>query len=614
MAALYFALLIASASPSSEAPQRGRMHADPADQAIHKTGSASREQAGTENADGVSPAAIGAGAGVQVEEIDENLIVTGLAAGASKTKVKAAAVTSSCQSPRVAVELLLAALQPDTYNPALAASCVFPAGSAVLTQQRAIEIKSVLDGGGLYVILDKVPAEAAHKDSLGLERYVLFASRPELYIEKTGERWMWSQETVQKIPEIFRKSMVVDFKSYADKFPQWSKFSVFGLALWHWGAVFLLLLFTYLIRTFVVVVVVTQGRGLMNRFGVSWGQDMLTQAGRPVGAMAGAGCIALFTPGLQLPVRHSQILLLAAEVVAAFSVVWTLYRLADLFAVWLTQRAQGTETKLDDQLVPLIRRALKILIVAMGTIFVLQNLDVDVTSLIAGFSLGGVAFALAAKDTISNLFGSATIFASRPFQIGDWVYIDGAEGVVESVGFRATRIRTFYNSLVSIPNNRVADAVVDNYGMRRYRRCKTMLGLTYDTTPEQMQAYVEGVRAIIKTNPATRKDVYEVHFYEFGASSLNILVYFFFEVPGWGDELRNRHNVFLDFLLLAQDIGVSFAFPTQTLHLESAATPQSRAAAPLKTPDELTAIVDGYGSGSRGKSEGIEFTGGYYAG
>ena len=135
-----------------------------------------------------------------------------------------------------------------------------------------------------------------------------------------------------------------------------------------------------------------------------------------------------------------------------------------LFTSWLEQKAQQTETKLDDQLVPLARRALKIFIVSIGTVFVLQNLNYDVASLIAGLGIGGLAFALAAKDTIANLFGSATIFASRPFQIGDWVVIGGStEGVVESVGFRSTRVRTFYNSLIGIPNAKVADAVVDNY-------------------------------------------------------------------------------------------------------------------------------------------------------
>ena len=141
--------------------------------------------------------------------------------------------------------------------------------------------------------------------------------------------------------------------------------------------------------------------------------------------------------------------------------------------------------------------------------------------------LGGLAFALAAKDTVANLFGSATIFASRPFQIGDWVYIDGTEGTVESVGFRSTRVRTFYNSLISVPNAKVVDSVVDNYGARQYRRVKAMLGLTYDTPPDKLEAFVVGVRELIANHPKTRKDLFEVHFYEFGPSSLNVLVYFF---------------------------------------------------------------------------------------
>ena len=244
-----------------------------------------------------------------------------------------------------------------------------------------------------------------------------------------------------------------------------------------------------------------------------------------------------------------------ARVIAAVSAVVACYHLVDLFTAWLRQRAAKTDTKLDDQLVPLIRRAVKLFIVAMGTIFVLQNLNVDVAGLLAGMGLGGLAFALAAKDTVANLFGSATIFASRPFQIGDWVYIDGTEGTVESVGFRSTRVRTFYNSLISVPNAKVADSVVDNYGARQYRRVKAMLGLTYDTPPDKLEAFVVGVRELIANHPKTRKDLFEVHFYEFGASSLNVLVYFFFQVANWSEELRQRQVLFLEFLKLAQKIG-----------------------------------------------------------
>jgi MscS family membrane protein len=234
----------------------------------------------------------------------------------------------------------------------------------------------------------------------------------------------------------------------------------------------------------------------------------------------------------------------------------------------MADRAAGTDTKLDDQLVPLVRKSLKILVVVGGALFVLQNMEVDVGSLLTGLGIGGLAFALAAKETLANFFGSIMIFVDRPFQIGDWVVVKGAEGIVEEVGFRSTRVRTFYNSVITVPNAHFTDAQIDNYGKRQYRRVFTTLNLTYDTTPEQMQAFCEGVRAIIRANEFTRKDYYEVHMSAFGAHSLDVMVYFFFRVPSWSDELRERHNVFLEIMRLAKSLGVQFAFPTQTLNVD----------------------------------------------
>ena len=162
-------------------------------------------------------------------------------------------------------------------------------------------------------------------------------------------------------------------------------------------------------------------------------------------------------------------------------------------------------------------------------LFVLQNLDVNVSSLVAGLGLGGLAIALAAQDTVRNVLGGVTIFADKPFEVGDWVVVDGVEGTVETVGFRSTRVRTFYNSLVSVPNGNLMNAGIDNMGQRRWRRYKTTLGVGYHTKPDQMQAFVEGIRAIIQASPGMRQDYYIVEFHGFGATSLDVLVYCFMD-------------------------------------------------------------------------------------
>ena len=129
-----------------------------------------------------------------------------------------------------------------------------------------------------------------------------------------------------------------------------------------------------------------------------------------------------------------------------------------------------------------------VLVTVVGLVFLASVLRINVTSLLAGLGIGTLAFGLAAQDSVKNLFGSLTVIFDRPFHVGQWVKIGSHEGTVEEVGFRSTRIRTFYNSQVTLPNSRLTTAIVDNMGRRRYRRIKTMLSLQYDTKPEQMNA------------------------------------------------------------------------------------------------------------------------------
>lgn len=270
---------------------------------------------------------------------------------------------------------------------------------------------------------------------------------------------------------------------------------------------------------------------------------------------------------LDLPQGAQVVLYVAIQFASTAAAVWVAYNLVDVVAAYIAARATLTETKLDDLLVPLVRRSLKIFVVAFGLVFIADSLNINITSLVAGIGLGGLAVALAAKDTVENLFGSLTVILDRPFHVGDWVVIGEVEGTVETVGFRSTRIRTFYNSLVSLPNSRLISTFIDNYGARRYRRIKTYLSLTYDTPPEKVEAFCEGVRELLRQHPYTRKDYFQVYLNQFSAHSLDVLLYCFHETPDWNTELRERHRLFLDILRVADRLQVTFAFPTQTLHL-----------------------------------------------
>ncbi|MCA9752554.1 MAG: mechanosensitive ion channel family protein, partial [Gemmatimonadetes bacterium] len=295
--------------------------------------------------------------------------------------------------------------------------------------------------------------------------------------------------------------------------------------------------------------------------------NLLTRGARPAGLLTMGVIWRVGVPWLGLPPEILSIVLLAVTFVVAVSAVWLAYRSVDVGSEYLAHRASLTATRYDDLLVPLLRKSAKIIVVAFGLVFIADNLNVNITSLVAGLGLGGLAFALAAQDVVKNLFGSITVLLDRPFHVGDWVAVDGVEGTVEEVGFRSTRIRTPTSSLVTLPNANLLSSSVDNLGARRFRRWKTTLSLTYDTPAEKIDAFCEGVRELVRRHPMTRKDVYYVYANEFGAASLDVLLYIFFETNDYGIELRERHRFFLDVLRLADRLGVEFAFPTQTLHV-----------------------------------------------
>ena len=337
---------------------------------------------------------------------------------------------------------------------------------------------------------------------------------------------------------------------------------------WQWLGIFVSILAGLILK--VIVQFTLRGiRALTTKTRTKWDQAIAEAIARPGGLLAAS--IFWFYP-IELIGFEGQaevILTVIVKVVLAISIIWLAYGLVGVFTDYLRTLADKTDSMLDDQLVPLVKKALRIFVVVMGLLVMFQNLGVEVMSVLAGLGLGGLAFALAAKDTCANLFGSVMILLDRPFHIGDWVIIGKTEGSVESIGFRSTRIRTFYNSVISVPNSVLANANIDNMGRREYRRIKAFFGVTYDTPPAKIEAFIDGIKKIIEEHPTTRKDYYHVCFNSYGDFSLNIMLYCFLKVPDWGVELRDKEQIYLDILRLAEDLGVEFAFPTETLHLES---------------------------------------------
>lgn len=425
------------------------------------------------------------------------------------------------------------------------------------------------------VVLATIPINPAN------DKYVFgkYSQGQVAIVKQADGRWLFSKETITALPAILEGLITKPAKQGA-KDPQISlPFHIklrsqmpdvlkggFLVEYWQWLGLFLLIVIGSIADKFLAWVLsrnVARWKKRQTSF-----HNLDNTVLRPLGLMAMA---LIWWSGIELlglPDAALIILLVAVKLLVSLSGIWSAFRLVDIVEVLLMKKAMGTANKFDDLLIPMVSKSLKVFIIVIGIVFVADNLNVDVTSLLAGLGLGGLAFALAARDLLGNFFGSLTVLLDRPFHIGDWVVIGDVEGSVEEVGFRSTRIRTFYNSLITLPNAVLTTTKIDNMGARRYRRMKTMLGLTYDTPPEKIDAFCEGIRTLIQLHPYMRKDYYQVYFNEYAASSLNILVYVFWETPDWNTELRERHRFLLDVLRLAAQLNVEFAYPTQTLHLK----------------------------------------------
>ncbi|MEH6503230.1 MAG: mechanosensitive ion channel domain-containing protein [Cycloclasticus sp.] len=394
-------------------------------------------------------------------------------------------------------------------------------------------------------------------------------------------RWLFSQDTLSSLPSIreelsSQKSLKInDQKSIylpwyiqlRQQLPESLRTRSFLLENWQWLGILLTIAFGVIadkMTSFTLQLSIKKFRlKTQNVVLKDTPDDLLRPLGMLVMASIWWGGLNL----LGLPSQAMIILLVAVKILAGFAGVWGAYRLVDLVTLYLRHHADQTDNKVDDVLVPLISKTLKVFVTVVGITFVAANLNLNVSSLLAGLGLGGLAFALAAKDVVQNLFGSITVIMDQTFHTGDWIVVNDVEGSVEEVGLRSTKVRTFYDSLITLPNAVFITAKVDNMGQRRYRRFKCQLSITYDTAPDKIEAFCEGIRELIRLHPYMRKDYYHVYLSELGASSLDILVYVFWETPDWSTELRERQRFLLDILRLAKAQQIDMAFPTQTLHV-----------------------------------------------
>lgn len=303
--------------------------------------------------------------------------------------------------------------------------------------------------------------------------------------------------------------------------------------------------------------------------------------------LANPASLALFTVGLTLGL--SQLVMSPAlidfclkteKLLLSIAIFWYLYNLVSVIEVALTRLTAKTESTLDDMLVPLLRKTLRIFLFIIATLFILDSIfEVNIGAWLAGLGIAGLAVSLAAQDSLKNLFGSITIFLDRPFLVGSVIKYEGELGTIEEIGFRSTKLRTLSGHLITIPNSTIVNEAVENVGVRPYIRRVINVTITYDTPPEKIQQALAIIRDIFQL-PGVRDAIHDpdhpddpdkfpprVYFNDLNADSLNLITIYWHRPADYWQYLEHAERFNMELFKRFNEAGIDFAFPTQTLYL-----------------------------------------------
>ena len=346
---------------------------------------------------------------------------------------------------------------------------------------------------------------------------------------------------------------------------------ILGISVWQYLAAFLAILAGLVLKRIILSYIQKKVESYVGKTEAEWDNELFNAIIKPVNAfvMIGAVHIAAFLLVFNLANFPTELIGKSYSIFLGLSVIWLVYRLVDVAAHYVDELLSKADEGLRGQFTPLIRRALRILVVIVGSLTILATIGINITSLIA---LGGVlslAFAMGSQDSVANLIGTLNILTDRPYKVGDWITVGSTiDGDVEEIGFRSTKIRMFDKTLMSVPNGKLASETIKNWSRMPKRRIKMTLGLSYDTSAKQMKAALKEIEKILEEDKGVDQEYKLVQFTDFGASSMDVFLYYFSTSTVWKEYLDTRERVNLKIMDKVEELGLEFAFPTQTLHLK----------------------------------------------
>ncbi|PYZ97810.1 mechanosensitive ion channel protein [Alteribacter lacisalsi] len=279
---------------------------------------------------------------------------------------------------------------------------------------------------------------------------------------------------------------------------------------------------------------------------------------------------------LDLPEGFSDPMVRVFRSLVIALIAWGLFNLSSTSSRVFTKVGKRLDIEIDQILLPFLSKLVRFAVIAMALSIIASEWRYDVSGFVAGLGLGGLAFALAAQNTISNFFGGIVIITEKPFSIDDWISSPSVEGIIEDISFRSTKIRTFSQALVTVPNSTLANEPITNWSKMGKRQVSFKLGVKYSTPRDKIRVCVSRIEELLKTSPLVDKDLVMVRFDAFGASSLDLFIYFFTKTTSWTEYLEAKEELNLEIMRILEEEGVEIAFPSRSLYFHSESSSEKK--------------------------------------
>jgi MscS family membrane protein len=498
----------------------------------------------------------------------------GTAPQTTADEVAADAEAVGFETPQASVRGFLEAAARDDWTTA-ASHLDLRATPGESGEQLARQLSTVLDRT-LLVDVDGLSTEATGAVDDGQPRGRDLVGRIEtangpvrIYVERVpgpdGDlEWKIARATMKQVPALYQELGDGPLAEYLP--PVLLDVRVLRLQLWQWIGLAMLLVATLVLAWLATTVALGILRRIVRRTASTLDDRLLRTVKGPLELLIGVGVFTAGMQALRLPVFTLAVLGETAQALVVLAVTWIATRLVGatfdiLNEHWL---AQGQVAAVS--MVPLARRVSNVFVLAVGVLVALQSFGLDLTAVIAGLGIGGLAVALAAQPTLANLFGGISLITDRPVRVGDFCRFGDRLGTIEEIGLRSTRVRTLDRTVVTVPNSEFSTLQLENFAHRDRIWLSTTLGLRYETTPDQLRWVLVKVKELLLAHPKIDPSPARVRFAGFGAYSLDVEIFAYVLTPDFNEFCAIREDVFLRIMDVVAESGTGFAFPSQTIY------------------------------------------------